>query len=212
MKFKDINLHIILSHLASSEEINNRYNKFQQKNFEKYFSFFDKIRYKSLLNSTGILQNKEYHYDISRPGIALYGGHHDTYLEKIIKPIIKLKGKILQVKTINKNEYIGYNQTYKSNKKIKIAIVGIGYADGIFRSYNKKGYLYNKNEKFKIIGRISMDSITIDISNSKKRITEGKYITVIDYKNDINKMAKKCNTISNEILTSISNRVTRVYL
>ena len=99
----------------------------------------------------------------------------------------------------------------KTKKITSIAILGIGYADGISRVLSNKGFVYYKNKKFKIIGRISMDSLTIDISANSMIIKKGVYMELINYRNDIEKIAKECNTISKEILTSISSRVKRIY-
>ena len=128
-----------------------------------------------------------------------------------MKPVVTLSGKIIQIKTINKNEFIGYNQTYKTNKKTKIAIIGVGYADGLTRMLSNKGEVYYKNNKFKIIGRISMDSFTIDISNSKHNLRVGLFIDLINNKYGIENFAKQYKTISNEVLTSIGKRVKRIY-
>jgi len=211
---KKINLFILISHLASANEIKNQYSKMQNKNFQSIFKYFKSIKYKSLSNSAGILHNKNFHYDLVRPGISLYGGHDNFSQNKliIIKPVVKLKGKILQIKTINKNKYIGYNQTFKTKRKTTIAVIGIGYADGVSRLLSNNGSVYFKNECFKIIGRVSMDSITIDITKSKNKIKIGNYMELINEKNNIEKLAKKCGTISNEILTSITKRVKRIYI
>ena len=77
---------------------------------------------------------------------------------------------------------------------------------------NNKGFVYYKNHKFRILGRISMDSITIDISKSCKLLKIGQYVEIINYSHGIDALAKQCETISNEILTSISKRVKRVYI
>ena len=146
-----------------------------------------------------------------RPGISLYGGHYNKKIKKKIKPVIILKGKVLQIKQIKKNEFVGYNQTYKTKKNIWVAIIGIGYADGLSRILSNKGYIYLSNYKFNIIGRVSMDSITVNITKNKKIFKIGNYIEVINQQNDIDKYAKLNDTISNEILTSISNRVQRIY-
>ena len=160
----------------------------------------------------GIILGDNFHHDLVRPGISLYGGHYNTKMKKIIKPVISLKGKVLQIKTINKNEFVGYNQTYKTNKKIRVAVLGIGYADGISRVLSNKGNVYFKMNTFKIVGRVSMDSITVDISNNAKSIEVGDYMDIINHLNGIDKIAGQCNTICHEILTSISKRVKRVYL
>ena len=211
---KKINLFILVSHFSSSEEISNIYNFLQNNKFKTVFNLFKSIKYISLSNSAGILNNKEFHYNLTRPGIFLYGGYQNKRLKKIlkIKSVVKLKAKILQIKEIGANEYIGYNQTYKTKKTIKVAILGIGYGDGIFRILSNKGKVYFKKKSFRIIGRISMDSMTIDITNCKHKIVVGEYMEIINEDNDIEVMAKKCETISREILTSISQRVIRQYI
>ena len=210
--YNNKNLQIVLTHLASSDEKKNLYNYFQNKKFKSINNLFKnkKIIF-SLANSMGTILGKDFHYDLLRPGISLYGGHYNTKLKKYIKPVVKLKAKILQIKRILKNEYIGYNQTYKTKKSIWIAVIGIGYGDGISRMLNNKGFVYYKNHKFRILGRISMDSITIDISKSCKLFKIGQYVEIINYSHGIDELAKQCETISNEILTSISNRVQRIY-
>ena len=209
---KKINL--VLSHLSSADEKNNNYNELQRKRFEKIKNNFnnDNIKF-SLSNSNGTILSNSYLFDMVRPGIALYGGNNkNRILKKSINPVIELFGKIIQIKIINTNEFVGYNQTFKTNRNIKVAIIGIGYADGIPRKLSNKKFVYYKESKFKIIGRISMDSFTIDITNSKHNLKVGMYIEIINKKYDIEDFASKCETISNEVLTSIGSRVERVYV
>ena len=205
-------IHILLSHLSSADEDKNNYNIFQNKKFKAAINLKIKAKFNSLSNSMGIILGDNFHHDLVRPGISLYGGHYNTKMKKIIKPVISLKGKVLQIKTISKNEFVGYNQTYKTNKKIRVAVLGIGYADGISRVLSNKGNVYFKKNTFKIAGRVSMDSITVDISKNSKSIKVGDYMEIINHLNGIDKIASQCNTICHEILTSISKRVKRVYL
>ena len=205
-------IHILLSHLSSADEGKNNYNIFQNKKFKVAINLKINAKYNSLSNSMGIILGDNFHHDLVRPGISLYGGHYNTKMKKIIKPVISLKGKVLQIKTISKNEFVGYNQTYKTNKKIRVAVLGIGYADGISRVLSNKGNVYFKKNTFKIVGRVSMDSITVDISKNSKSIKVGDYMEIINHLNGIDKIAAQCNTICHEILTSISKRVKRVYL
>ena len=211
--FKNNNISIVISHLASADEIKNPFNKIQRQRFENIKnSFHNKKIFFSLANSNGSVLSNDYLYDLIRPGIGLYGGYNNNVkLKSKIKSVVQLKGKVLQIKKINKSEYIGYNQTYKTDKKVKVAVIGIGYADGISRELSNKGELYYKKNIYKIVGRISMDSLTIDISNSKNKIESGMYIDIINNKYGIENFAEKCNTISNEILTSIGKRVKRIY-
>ena len=207
-----LKLEILISHLSSADEIKNKYNNIQNNKFKEAFKYFKNIKYRSLSNSMGIILGNDYHYDLVRPGISLYGGHFYTKMKSIIKPVICLKGKVLQIKEVNKDEFIGYNQTFKSKKKIKIAIIGIGYADGISRILSNKGKVYYKDKSYKIIGRVSMDSITIDITKNHQKIKEGIYLELINHEYGIDYHAKKINTICDEVLTSISKRVKRVYV
>ena len=207
-----LKLEILISHLSSADEIKNNYNIIQNNKFKEIFKYFKNIKYKSLSNSMGIILGNDFHYDLVRPGISLYGGHFYTKMKSIIKPVICLKGKVLQIKEVNKNEFIGYNQTFKTKTKIKIAIIGIGYADGISRILSNTGEVYYKDKKYKIIGRVSMDSITIDITKNHQKIKEGIYLELINHEYGIDYHAKKINTICDEVLTSISKRVKRVYV
>ena len=209
---KKIKIFIILTHLSSADEKNNNYNNLQNNNFKNVIKNYKNVKFKSIANSMGIALGKSFHHDLTRAGIALYGGHFNTKLKNKIKPVIKLKAEILQIKKIKKNQYIGYNQTYRTKKAIMIAILGIGYADGVSRRLSNKGYVFYKNIKFRIIGRISMDSITIDITNHKYALKNGMFLEIINYKYDIEKFATMSGTISNEILTSISSRVKRIYI
>ena len=215
LDFKNYNCFGRESLFGKMYDLNTKYTyNILNKKFKTVFNLFKSIKYISLSNSAGILNNKEFHYNLTRPGIFLYGGYQNKRLKKIlkIKPVIKLKAKILQIKEIGANEYIGYNQTYKTKKTIKVAILGIGYGDGIFRILSNKGKVYFKKKSFRIIGRISMDSMTINITNCKHKICVGEYMEIINEDNDIEKIAKECGTISREILTSISRRVIRQYL
>jgi len=212
INFNKNNIHILISHLSSADESKNNYNIFQNKKFKEAINLKINAKYNSLSNSMGIILGNNFHHDLVRPGISLYGGHFNTKMKKIIKPVISLKGKVLQIKEISKNEFVGYNQTYKTNKKITVAILGIGYADGISRVLSNKGNVYFKNKTFKIVGRVSMDTITVDISKYSKSIKIGNYMEIINHLNGIDKIANQCNTICHEILTSISKRVKRVYI
>ncbi len=205
---------LIISHLASADEIKNNYNNLQLKRFiniEKRFRN-NNILF-SLANSNGSVLSKKYLFNMIRPGIALYGGSNkNKLLAKKLRPVVTLSGKVIQIKIINKNEYIGYNQTYKTSKKITVAIVGIGYADGMPRILSNIGEVYFKKDKYKIIGRISMDSFTIDISKTRYNIKVGTYIDLINSRYGIEDFAIKTNTISNEVLTSFGKRVKRIYV
>ena len=214
MDFRNKNIQLIISHLSSADEYKNNYNLKQKRIFSKLRNRLNNNNNKlifSLANSHGAILDKSYLYDMIRPGIGIYGGFENTKLGKRIKNVINFKGKIIQIKNIQKNQYIGYNRTFKTKKKIKVAIIGLGYADGIPRSLSNNGYVYFKENKFKIIGRISMDTFTVDISKSSHDLNIGMYLDIINDEHKIDKFAKICKTIPNEVLTSIGKRVYRKY-
>tara|TARA_Y100001970_G_scaffold289122_1_gene418481 strand:- start:3050 stop:4108 length:1059 start_codon:yes stop_codon:yes gene_type:complete len=209
--FKDKYLKIVISHLASADE---RKNLFNEKQLNRFINLKNKINNHKLIfslsNSFGSILSNKFTLNMIRPGIAIYGSHYNILkLKKNISPVIKLKAKILQIKEINKNEFIGYNQTYQTKKKIWVAIIGIGYGDGLKRILSNTGCVYLNNKKFNILGRVSMDSIVIDIKKEKSKFIIGKFVDVINYKYGVDKIATECKTISHEILTSINKRVGR---
>ena len=206
-----IKLKYIISHLASAEKLHNKYNNIQLQKFKKIKSIFKNTKL-SLCNSSGIFLGSNYLFDMTRPGISIYGGYGNNRSRSMIKDVIKLKAKIIQIKKINKNETIGYNQTYRAKKSKYIATIAIGYADGIPRIISSKGSVYFKKYKSKILGNISMDSTLIDITKFYKKVKIGDYIEIINKKNDIEVIAMLAKTVSQEILTSFGKRVKIHYI
>ena len=214
ISYKDKQLKLLISHLASADEVKNPYNKLQLKNFKKIVeqSKNNKIIF-SLANTLGSVLSTQYLFDMIRPGIGLYGGHfNNPILKKKIKSVVKLKAKVLQIKQLEKNEFIGYNQTFRTKKKTWVAVIGIGYGDGLKRLLSNNGKVYLRNKTFNIIGRISMDCIIIDITNNLPYFKKENYVEIINEKHNIDEVARDCNTISNEILTSLTSRVERKFV
>ena len=209
--FQNDNIKLIISHLSSSDEYKIKYNIKQKNLFNTFINEKTKGIIFSLANAHGSILDKTYLYDMIRPGIGIYGCFENKKLEKKIKNVINFKGKIIQIKDLKKNQYIGYNRTFKTKNKTKVAIIGLGYEDGIPRLMSNKGFVYFKKDRFKIIGRISMDSFTIDITKSSHDLKVGMYVDIINNEHKVDKFAKKCKTISYEVLTSIGNRVYRNY-
>ena len=209
--FQNDNIKLIISHLSSSDEYKIKYNIKQKNLFNTFINEKTKGIIFSLANAHGSILDKTYLYDMIRPGIGIYGCFENKKLEKKIKNVINLQGKIIQIKDLKKNQYIGYNRTFKTKNKTKVAIIGLGYEDGIPRLMSNKGFVYFKKDRFKIIGRISMDSFTIDITKSSHDLKVGMYVDIINNEHKVDKFAKKCKTISYEVLTSIGNRVYRNY-
>jgi alanine racemase len=204
----------VFSHLAASDD--NKHNSFtlsQTRKFEEIsLQISQSFNYpimRHILNSEGVIRHNKLQYDMVRLGIGLYGissGSHQSHLENAGS----LKTLISQIKTISKNETIGYNRRELVKKEMTIATIPIGYADGLNRKLgNRRGYVYIKNHKAPIIGDICMDMCMIDISNI--HCEEGDEVIIFNSHQHIKDLAKNSDTIPYEILTGISGRVKRVY-
>jgi alanine racemase len=205
----------LFSHVAASEDLNERNFTIQQINSFKDIitQFGEKLGYspiKHMLNTSGIINYaNEAEFDMVRLGIGLYGFGNDINETSNLKNVFTLKSIISQIHILKKGDSVGYNRAFKATKTIKSATIPIGHADGIYRKLgNKKGYVYVNNKKAAIIGNVCMDMIMIDVTN----ITCEEGDEVIIYKNQqhIEDLAKLSNTIPYEIITSISQRICRV--
>lgn len=210
-----IQIKSILSHLAASEA--SEHDEFTQNQITKFDAFSQKITsvfpYKILrhiLNSSGIVRFKNAQFDMVRLGIGLYGIDPALEIQKQLQAIGNLKTVISQIRNISIVESIGYGRRGKVNKPSRIAIVAIGYADGLDRKLgNGNGYMLVNEKKAPIIGSICMDMTMIDVTEIICQ--EGDEVIVFGGELSIEIIAEKLGTIPYEILTSISQRVKRVY-
>ena len=162
----------------------------------------------SLKKISGSPQVLDSQFDMVRRGIGLYG--FSSIGNNELVGVSKLKSTISQIKKINKEDKIGYNRKGVLKDGSRIAIVPIGYADGLNRGMgNGIGSLYIEGKEVPIVGNISMDMCAIDITGLS--VNEGDEVTIFENNDHINKMADKLNTIPYEIMTNISQRVKRVY-
>jgi alanine racemase len=196
----------VMSHLSSADEKEHFMNAKQLENFKYIKERFFKKTKASLSASDGVFLGKEYHFDMVRLGAGMYGINTAPYRISEMKNVIEVKAPILQIKTIDKGEYVGYSATYKAQSKMKIATVSIGYGDGIFRTLsNKRKVLFYENKKPKvcpIIGRVSMDNIIVDISNVKE-MKVGDFVYVINDDYTLDDIARDAGTIAYEVVSSI---------
>ena len=164
-----------------------------------------------MCNTSGIINYPEAHFDMVRSGIGLYGFGNSIEEDNKLKPIASLKSVISQIHTIEKDETVGYNRAYTAKGIEKTATIPIGHADGISRIYGQeKGFVTINSEKAPIIGNVCMDMIMVNITNIDCK--EGDEVIIFDNKYKANTLAEAANTISYEIMTSISQRVKRVFI
>jgi len=163
-----------------------------------------------ILNTSGIYNFGEYQMDMVRVGIGLYGVGNDTKEDAQLQNVATLKTVVLQINDVEKDATVGYGRRFKAEKKSRIATIAIGYADGIRRSYgNGKGFVLVNNQKAFIAGTVCMDMLMIDVTDMDVKIGD----EVIVFGNDlrITEIAQIWETIPYEVMTSISQRVKRIF-
>ena len=206
----------LFSHLAASEDHNEReFTQNQILNFKSIVhNFFNGIDYTPWLhmtNTSGILNYPEAHFDMVRSGIGLYGFGNSAQEDKNLKPVASLKSIISQTHHIEPGETVGYNRAYTAKHHEKTATIPIGHADGIGRHYgNEKACVMINGQKAPIIGNVCMDMIMVRITDIDCK--EGDEVIIFDANSKASNFAEFANTISYEILTSISQRVKRIFL
>lgn len=213
---KNLNIKYIFSHLGASEDLFDiKFTESQIKLFEKISEEIEKKLNrgidKHLLNTSGILNFSDYQFNMVRSGIGLYGFGNDYNYKSCLKPVVSLISTISQIHEIKKGESVGYNRGFIADKNTKVGIVPIGHADGISRKLgNRKGKLVVNDVHCDIIGNVCMDMLMIDISSVD--CNEGDKVIVFDEeKQTAEDFSKYSDTISYEILTSISHRIRRTY-
>ncbi|GAA3643343.1 alanine racemase [Flavivirga jejuensis] len=207
----------IFSHIAASEDLDEKeFTLHQIANFNTISKkIIEKLDYKPMLhmcNTSGILNYPDAHFDMVRSGIGLYGFGNSEKENKNLTPIATLKTVISQIHNIEKGESVGYNRAFKSNSFLKTATLPIGHADGIGRQYgNGKGFVTIHGKQAPIVGNVCMDMIMVNITNIDCK--EGDEVIIFDQNNTTAEhLAETTNTISYELITSISQRVKRILL
>ncbi|PCJ22985.1 MAG: alanine racemase [Rickettsiales bacterium] len=204
----------VMSHLASAEEVDNPFNKTQLERFTQRSAKFGDIK-RSLANSSGIFLGRDYHFNLARPGAALYGINPAPYLENLtLKNPVKLSAPIIQLRDLPPGESVGYNSTHTNRRgdSCSIATIAIGYADGLHRALSNKGVLYINGFEAPIIGRVSMDLTAIDLSNIPKNdVFLGQMVEVIGENSSPDELAKFCGTNGYEILATLGKRFKKIY-
>jgi len=209
-KLNSNNLILIISHFVCSDNKESRYNNFQIKEFRNFDNFHPEVK-RSIANSHGIFLGSNAVFDITRPGIALYGYINNKNYK--LFPTVNLYAPILQIREPNIGETVGYDATYKINKNSTLGILGLGYADGLKRCIGSRKKLSLGEYKIPILGRVSMDTIIVDFSKIPQSILDTiNHIPLIDDCYGISDLAKDCDTIPYEILTSFGNRIKKVYV
>jgi alanine racemase len=208
-----LNIECIMSHLACADEASHPLNEIQLETFKKIIKYFPDILH-SLANSSAIFRGNTYHFDLVRPGMALYGLNPTPETTSPMQPVITLTAPVIRTRTVYKDAYIGYGATYQFEKDTPLATLAIGYADGLHWCLSNQGTLYWQGIPCPIRGRISMDLTTIDLSSipENQRPKPGDRIEIIGPSQSPADLAAKAHSFDYEILTSLGNRYERHYI
>lgn len=197
-----------MSHLACADEPDHPMNRMQVGRFATTCDLIDPHTPKSLLNSAGIVSMPEHAFDVVRPGIALYGAEPIPDQPIGLKPVMRLTGEVLQVRKVRAGETISYGATFTANNNMQIAVVGIGYADGIPRPLSNRGSVCIGEEKHAITGRVCMDYTMVNVTGSATK--RGDLVEFWGEQILANNVAAEINTISYTLFTGVGERVRRV--
>lgn len=202
---------LLMSHLASADEIQNPSNAEQRARFLELSSYFPNIQ-KSLANSHGISFGPAFHFELVRPGMALFGYCSSLNHKLQLKPALTLRARIVRHRTLMPGQAVGYNALFKAQEEMTIALLNVGYADGIIRSLTNKGFVDVGGYKAPIVGKISMDFTTIDISAIPKHLTApGSWVEIVHGADQFEAFSDAGGTCTYEITTSLSKRFHRLY-
>ncbi len=205
-----LDIKMVMSHLACADEPAHEANDDQAARFLKMAERFPGVP-TSLSNSApGLLGDRP--CDVIRAGLALYGAEPLNDRTISLKPVVKLFGRVMQVKKLEPGAGVGYGLTYVAQSATRIATIGVGYADGWPRALGNRGAAYMGDVRLPAVGRISMDSFSIDISAAPEgALKEGDLVELIGPHQSVEQVAAAADTISYEILTRLGARLERVY-
>ncbi len=193
---------LLMSHLACSDEAEHPMNAQQLDNFRYMTDGTDVPR--SLSATGGILLGPEYHFDITRPGIGLYGGA--PFLEAL--PVVRLAIPVIQIREVLAGESVGYGNTYIAPRDMQVATISAGYADGIHRALSNRVTLWAGDTPCPLVGRVSMDLLTIDVTDAPE---PPDFLDLLGPHQGVDDIAALLDTIGYEILTGLGPRYARQY-
>ncbi len=198
-----LNPSVVMSHLACSDEPDHPMNQQQLRTFKDMTDGIDVPR--SLAATGGILLGPEFHFDFCRPGIGLYGGM--PFADA--KPVVTVDLPVIQVRTLEVGETVGYGNTWTARRPSRIATVAAGYADGLHRAVGGGIDAFAGDQPCPVVGRISMDLITVDVTDLPN---DPDRLRILNGHQTVDDLAEVAGTIGYEILTSMGNRYSRGYV
>jgi len=207
-----IDITYLMSHLACADDRTAAKNQKQRDLFDQYRDRLG-IKKASFANSAGILLGAKYHYDLVRPGAGIYGIQPIINEINSLSQVVNKKEKILQIRTVDTGETVGYGATYQTPRTSRLATVAVGYGDGYFRTLGNRGFGYIGKTRVPVVGRVSMDLITFDITDiPEHEVTPGTMVELIGPHYSVDNLAADAGTIGYEVLTGLGARYSRNYI
>ncbi|CAO3440421.1 alanine racemase [Azospirillum endophyticum] len=201
-----------MTHLACADEFDSPMTGEQLGRFRAALTRLPKAK-ASFANSSGIFHGKDHHFDLARPGCALYGVNPTPHLPNPMRDTVRLDARLLQVRNCDAPMTVGYGAAHGVTGPARIATIGVGYADGYMRALSGKGHVFVDGVAAPIVGRISMDLITIDVTGLPDSVAHaGRMVELIGPNRPVDRVAAEGGTIGYEILTSLGRRYHRDYV
>lgn len=208
-----LNIVLLMSHLASSEEPGNPFNETQRQRFAEAQALLPRVK-ASLANSSGCYLGADYTLELMRPGVALYGGNPLPNEPNPMKPVATVEARVLQVRDVSEGEAVGYNCTWRAKRDSKIAVLGAGYRDGIPRRmssvFGGNAGVWLGGQRCPVVGRVSMDMVTVDVTGLD--VKRGDWAEFFGPHISLDDAATSAGTISWELLTHLGSRYEYRYL
>lgn len=212
-----LDIRLIMSHLACADDPLDPKNEQQRAIFEQLRGILPKAP-ASLAASDGLMLGAPYHFDLVRPGYALYGGQAFQGGATPVHPVVTAEARILQIRDVAPGQAVGYSATFKATRLSRIATISAGYADGYFRAASAPsgasgGVVGIGGRLAPIVGRVSMDLITIDVTDfNDPPPKRGDLVELIGPNVPIEAFGQRAGTIGYEVLTNLGRRFQRSYL
>jgi alanine racemase len=201
---RGLQIDTLMSHLVASDEVS-PLNALQRDRFAAIAATIPARRY-SLANSGGICLGQDYAFDLTRPGLALYGGVPRPGVTAI-RPVVTPQAQVLQRRRVIAGDTIGYNATFTATADMEVAILNLGYADGYLRAFSDRGAVLLDGARLPVIGRVSMDLTAIDVT-ARPDIEEGDWL---DIEYDLTAASTATGLSQYELLTGLGSRYDRVW-
>ena len=210
-RLRGLRLALLMSHLVVSEEPDNPINGEQLSRFRNFVRAMPGAP-ASLANSSGIFLGPDYHFDLLRPGAALFGINPRPGQANPMLTTVTLHARILQVRRIDALQTVGYGAAWRSARPSRVATIALGYADGYFRTLINRTHVHLAGRKVPVIGRISMDLVTIDVTDVPEDESQpGALVEVLGPHLTADDLAEHARTNAYEVMTALGRRYARVY-